>query len=281
MPGEQYIIRNVDEEQLKSNNIYKSLYYSIIGTFTNAGDHFLERDNPDFYMVIVCTAGEGFYIVGKKKYIIKQGDIFFCFPNIYTSYGSSPENPWTIHWAHFNGTAVEELLTKYNITTKNPLFRSANTVQISDGFKQIISEHSKAPESFSFEYRQSLFNSLFFTIMKQITQKKSDDLHPAVTAAIEFIDKNLNRKLSLDTIAKETMISKYYLTHLFKSQLGISPNHYITQQRIKLAKNLLKNTSNTIASISQSTGFDNQFYFSSVFKKNTGKSPVDYRKQYV
>lgn len=274
----QYILKDVEEDQLQKDNLYKGLYYSTIGCFIYAKDHFLIREEPDFFMIIVCTAGEGFYIVGDRKYIIKQGDTFFCFPHIYTSYGSSIENPWTIYWVHFNGDTVKELLKKHDITSNRSVFMVISSAQIINAFEQIIYENNEISPSFAFQYKQSLFNQLFFIIMGLVTETNKYPVHPAVTAALSYINSNLHLKINLDDLAKETMISKFYLSHLFKQQVGISTNRYITDQRIKLAKNLLLNTSNTISNIAQLAGFESSMYFSNTFKKYTGKSPGEYRK---
>lgn len=274
----QYILNNVEEEKLQKDKLFKGLFYSTVGCFIYAKDHFLIREEPDFYMIIVCTAGEGFYMVDDRKYIIKQGDIFFCFPHIYTSYGSSIENPWTIYWVHFNGDTVKELLDKHDITKVSSVFTIKSSSKIIDAFEQIMYEHTEISPSFTFQYKQSLFNQLFFIVMGLVTEKNTPLVHPTIAAALSYINSNLHLKISLEDLAKETMISKYYLAHLFKQQVGISPNQYITEQRIKLAKNLLLNTSNTIYNISQLTGFDSSMYFSNTFKKYTGKSPGEYRK---
>jgi AraC-like DNA-binding protein len=70
----------------------------------------------------------------------------------------------------------------------------------------------------------------------------------------DYIKKNLHQKLSIDTIAKMAYVSKSNFFKMFKEELGLSPNEYITQERIKKAKELLIQN-NSVSETAFSTGF--------------------------
>jgi len=91
--------------------------------------------------------------------------------------------------------------------------------------------------------------------------------------AIEFINDNLDKELTLEAIAAETNFSPYYFARLFKRSTGLTPYQYVTQCRMKKAKSLLAKGNLAILEVGQQVGFHNQSHFSNVFRKFTGITP--------
>ena len=99
-------------------------------------------------------------------------------------------------------------------------------------------------------------------------------------AITDYIKQNIHDKLSIEHLAKIAHTSKSNFFKLFKQEIGISPNDYILQERIKLAKKLLKKRSN-INDVAFCTGFSDANYFTKMFKKMVGMTPTVYRIQMV
>jgi AraC family transcriptional regulator len=95
--------------------------------------------------------------------------------------------------------------------------------------------------------------------------------------AIDYIQANLERKLSLDAIAQHLNMSVYYFCDLFKQSVGIAPYKYVLQQRVERAKLLLKDEERAIVDIALECGFANQTHLNKHFRKFTGMTPKDYR----
>lgn len=95
--------------------------------------------------------------------------------------------------------------------------------------------------------------------------------------ATEYINAYLTQDLSLETIAAEVGMSKYQFCRVFKQVMGITPWQYVVKQRIKAAKQLLKNHHLSIAQISRQLGFSTQGQFSNFFYKHVGVRPTRYR----
>lgn len=96
--------------------------------------------------------------------------------------------------------------------------------------------------------------------------------------ALSYIRENYHNNLSLDNVAQQVFISPYYLSHLFKEELGITFVEYLTRVRLEEAKKLLKEPNLSIEAVASEVGYDDASYFSKVFKKNMGISPNQYRK---
>lgn len=100
-----------------------------------------------------------------------------------------------------------------------------------------------------------------------------------ILSAISYIQLNLHRDLSVTYLAKRANLHTDYFSRLFQQHTGERPVRYIHEKRIERAQYLMVTTQMTHAEIATQTGFENVFYFSKIFKKITGMSPGNYKKQ--
>ncbi len=94
-----------------------------------------------------------------------------------------------------------------------------------------------------------------------------------------LIDERYQEPLTLDQLAEAAHVSKYYLSHAFTEDYGISPINYLIARRIEESRSLLKTTDYSISQVAGFTGFSSQSYFSQSFRRLTGMTPGEYRRQ--
>lgn len=94
-----------------------------------------------------------------------------------------------------------------------------------------------------------------------------------------YIKEHLTDKLSLDQVAEQVYLSKSYFCRVIKDELGCTFTEYVNRLRIERSKTLLRSTGMPIADIACAVGFDDQSYFTRVFKKQTGTAPGKYREK--
>ena len=98
-------------------------------------------------------------------------------------------------------------------------------------------------------------------------------------AAIKrYIETHFKEPLTLEQLSEEAHMNKYYLSHAFKREYGISPINYMISRRIDESKFLLAETDISMSQIAQLLGFSSLSYFSQVFRKMNGISPMEYRQ---
>lgn len=97
----------------------------------------------------------------------------------------------------------------------------------------------------------------------------------------EFIERNLDKDLSLAAMAAEIYISPLYLPRAFKAAFGQSPHQYVLARRIERAKELLRDTDLPVVDVSLATGFSSQSHLSNWFVRVVGVPPAAYRSQYL
>ena len=113
-------------------------------------------------------------------------------------------------------------------------------------------------------------------------KKESVSLSPdevRIKDAIIYIQQHYVESITLDDICNEVYRSKYHLCRNFKRAVGMTIMEYLLKTRIAAAQNLLRSSYASIGEISEQCGFSGISYFSQIFKKTVGITPIQYRKQ--
>lgn len=123
----------------------------------------------------------------------------------------------------------------------------------------------------------SIFTDLITNVCEEISNIRNKNNKNLVFKAKEIIMQKYNTDINVENIAKELHYSKNYFGQLFKAETGMSVNEFINIYRIQKAKELLAKDKYYIYEIAKLVGFDDQQYFTRVFKKIVGVSPSEYR----
>jgi AraC family transcriptional regulator of arabinose operon len=99
-----------------------------------------------------------------------------------------------------------------------------------------------------------------------------------VVRAMEILRERLHEPVPVSELAQAVGLSASRLSHLFREQVGQTPQRFVEAERIARAKQLLSLTSRTVAAIAEEVGYENPFYFTLRFKKYTGQSPREWRR---
>ncbi|MBQ8998938.1 MAG: helix-turn-helix transcriptional regulator, partial [Clostridium sp.] len=126
-----------------------------------------------------------------------------------------------------------------------------------------------------------ILNSMYLQMLKSyciLTKQHSLSKYSQVVKdALMFINLNISSNLTVKRVANEVGLSPDYLTRLFKKELGVNIITYINQKRIYTSLKLLKSTDLSIEEVGYLIGLDNTSYFYTLFKKEMGVSPKQYR----
>lgn len=101
-----------------------------------------------------------------------------------------------------------------------------------------------------------------------------------ISQCIDYIYRNIHNKITLNTLAKEVNLTPKYLSYLFHKETGQTLSSFIESKRINEAKNLLVYSQYSYSHISNYLSFNSQSYLISIFKKNVGMTPKEYREKY-
>lgn len=121
------------------------------------------------------------------------------------------------------------------------------------------------------------FKASFSQLMDLVGSAYHDDKN-VISKALNYIQANYSRNISLQTISDHVHLSKNYFVNLFKREVGESFVEHLTRVRVENAKRLLKDQRLKAIDVGNMVGFEDQRYFSKVFKKMTGFTPTEYKE---
>ncbi|MFC5650267.1 helix-turn-helix transcriptional regulator [Paenibacillus solisilvae] len=107
----------------------------------------------------------------------------------------------------------------------------------------------------------------------------SESMRKVIDNVVQIIKHEYKADLSLESLAERVYLSPSYLSHLFKKEMGVSFNKYLTLYRMEKTKELLLKTNRKIIDIGKEVGYSNFPYFSALFKNHYGKTPSQFREE--
>ncbi len=125
-----------------------------------------------------------------------------------------------------------------------------------------------------------IFRQLFCTLIgSEQTVERAESNISMMRQLITHIHQHFGEDIQLEDIANAGAISKSTCSRLFKRYTGLSPVAYLNHYRLEISASMLRNSNDSIASISQTCGFSQQSYFTRVFRRAFHMSPLSYRRQ--
>jgi AraC family transcriptional regulator len=132
----------------------------------------------------------------------------------------------------------------------------------------------------------------------RFTEERSDRPHPATSETCHLpdtgvlarwqvvrlrrhVDRHLDSKLSQDLLAREVRLSISHFARTFRRSFGCTPHRYITAQRMKRARALLRSSPRPLSEIALTCGLSDQAHLSRLFKQDTGLTPTQWRRQHA
>ncbi|MBM7654702.1 AraC family transcriptional regulator [Neobacillus cucumis] len=251
----------------------------------NPNWNFPSHKHDDLSEIIYICEGEGTFIINNKSYTAKEGDILIYNAGIIHEEYSNPTNPLVTFFCGISNTVIDQLkelcIIPYEL---EPIIRKNEySNSIKSFFAQIFEESSLKADGYEIICQGLLTSSIALihrVLRLQNITSETEESNSIAHRIKEFIDKNYKKNIKLEDIAEALFINKYYLSHVFKEQMKISPINYLINRRMGEAKNLLVSTELKIGEIARIMGYDNPNYFTLLFKKMTGETPKQFKENH-
>ena len=238
-----------------------------------------QKGRRDYQILYVANGKTHFWFDGKEK-IVSAGHMVLYKPEEIQKYVYYLEDNPEVFWIHFTGSDVKNILAYHGISLDEHVFYCGVLPDYKALFRKIIQELQLCRYGYE-DYIASLFNDILLLVDRQQHEQKkaTGNVQEQIERAAAYFNENYNTKISIDDYAESLHISTNWFIHNFKQYAGMSPAQYILSLRMVNAQSLLERTTYNIKEISEIVGYENPLYFSRVFKKEIGKSPVQYRKE--
>jgi AraC-like DNA-binding protein/mannose-6-phosphate isomerase-like protein (cupin superfamily) len=264
----------------KMHPVVKQLYVTDIGYYPNAQHHHRQRPRgTEGHIIIYCVSGKGKARIEEQAYTISAGEFILLPANKAHEYSADENHPWTIYWVHFAGTNSENFIHMMIQKMGTPVFPISFQENRLKLFEEIYSNLEKGYSIDNICYAslglQYFLASCCFDTNYNLQSKK--EKNDSIDLCITYMQKNIKRTLTLGEIAGAANLSPSHITTLFKKKTGFTLIEYFNQMKTQKACQYLLFTNLRINEIASRLGIDDPYYFSRMFTKIIGKSPLQYR----
>jgi AraC-like DNA-binding protein len=265
----------------KSLSHYLSV--TLMGYFPHAVNHYMRRSSGcGTALLIYCQSGSGFYsISGAPFKILSSGQLLLIPPHTPHEYYASHDSPWTIYWVHFKG---DSFLPFYDmVQEKLPLHIDE---LLGDKLKELFHQCFCILQ---LPYQQEEFLYLCHLVATMLalvscaTKQSNIELTlngaQGIEKTIAYMQAHLHETVTLGELAEAAHFSASHLYLLFKHSTGYAPVDFYLRTKIQSAAKDLYFSNLPIRDIAASYGIEDPYYFSRLFKKVMGMSPLYYRNK--
>ena len=240
-------------------------------------DHYFPPNWHKEPEIFFCKNGVAKVVQDDREYTIKEGNIIIINPNVIHSIRCLTDLDF--YCFHIDSKYLEANFPCVKETFFSEFIESDK--EVLETLEDIVKEHKNDDELKTVKLK-FLFLKLFIFLVENYncstaTSAYSSKTYSRVKIALSYIEKNLNRDLTLEEIAASAGINKYQLAREFKHATQRSVFQYINYLRCKTAMAMLKSGS-TATEAALNCGFKNLSYFSKTYKKYMGEIPTKAKK---
>ncbi|MCX7711520.1 MAG: AraC family transcriptional regulator [Clostridia bacterium] len=255
-------------------------YVQEVGYFKTQPQYFTERENLSSYLVVYTVSGKGFLTYKGKAYTLLPGQAFFIDCMEYQHYRTDSKELWEILWVHFNGSTSSGYYDQF-AKSGLPLVSLSQDSALPMALQDLIELYRQKDIRTELLSSKLLSEMLTELLLAAGNIDTSNYMVPDyIRNAMRFLDRHFSERITLDQLADQFAVSKFYFAREFKKYTGFSPNEYLINTRITYAKELLKYSDVPIAGIAEKAGIENVSHFIHLFKSRTEHTPLNFRNKW-
>ena len=266
------------------------------------------------HLLIMIKEGTCNIRLGHRTYSLREGDIFYIPAN--TTYARIPDGDLmcTISYIHFALSLPAEELSPEALAVEIADKKQELDYQLINGERELTYPDCVYMQNLNRDYEKEGLTTLLrginlFSAERQLmcrlssaaslcailvmlsqgtvesimTHDQMENLAlipPKLRKAISYIMHHMSNPITLEELAEECCVSKQQMIRYFKKAFGTTPVQYIIDCKIAHAKKMLLHyPQSNVKEIALELGFENQHYFTRIFTKKTGESPMQFRKR--
>lgn len=259
-------------------------YLEMAGISYCDGTYRIKRQDSNETVIEYVIEGRGYLNVNGDNYAATAGDVYILRKKTTHTYWADAKVPWVKIFFNIRGSLAEKLLDEYQLGGKDKVVLEAHGME--QDFRDMLEglTDNTVPQTERFDRATVKFLEILIKLTNRqrvagIRKGNVVSVENEMNTLIEYITMNPRRIVSNQELADVIFHSKDYVIKRFFANFGVTPYDYQIQQKMFSARNMLANMNLSVKEIANSLGYDDQHYFSYMFKKRCGMSPTQYRKK--
>lgn len=263
-----------------------------------------ERTIEDHELVLI-SEGRGALRSGRASWPCRRGTLLYLHENFWHSIEADPAEPITFYSVHFSfararhtpenwsyhedinyylkdrrpAGKVWSFSTKYELLPFDHAYPVVNIDRVLDCFVALERTYGEKKVGYELRLNALLLDLLEVVFTESTFPPDNASNRGKLELAIRYIQEHYRESIRLAQLVHLLGVSESRLILLFRKNTGRTPIDYINQVKVNRAKDLLLNSRLTVKEVAFALGFQDEFYFSRVFKRIEGISPRDYRSK--
>ena len=234
------------------------------------------------YQLLYIVDGEGrLDTMHGGRHRIEAGDMFLLFPGEWHTYMPERGTGWKEYWIGFSGINIDNRVKAGFFSADRPLYHIGYDEIMVELYNEAIRTAARQEPYFQ-QLLAGIVNhllGLMFMTGSNRMLRHGNDAGALIDRAKAFLQDSVEKDISMPEVAGHLNISYTGFRRLFKEYTGQSPAQYFINLKIHRAKEMLRGTGIPIQEISYILHFETPEHFSSMFRKRTGLSPTQFRRE--
>ena len=247
------------------------LHVQMVGISYCDGSYRIKRKSSEIHCFGYVIKGRGRVNCNDKSFVAQAGDVYVLQKGADHYYYSDDKNSWEKVWFNISGTLPDSLMSTYGIDTVNHIEK----LDLSDSFFKFMQAARNNVDTAATHSRLEIMLHTIIQEMSVAANRRTAGLGQRIRS---MIDDNIEGRLQLEQVAQAVSCTPCHAIRVFKSEYGQTPYEYLLGEKIRIARFLLKSSAMPVRKIAAKLAFCDEHYFSNVFKKRCGITPVRYRK---
>ena len=231
----------------------------------------VRRKSSEAHCFEYVIKGRGRVSLGDKSFVAQAGDVCILHKGAEHCYYPDGKNPWEKLWFNVSGTLPDSLVRTYGLGAVSHV----ENLDLSDSFFEFVQTVRSRTDTVAAHGRLEI---ILHRIIQQISAAVNHREIGLGQRIKSVIDDNIEGHLRLEQVAQAVFCTPCHAIRVFKSEFGQTPYEYLLGEKIRIARFLLKGSAMPVRQIAAKLAFCDEHYFSNVFKKRCGITPVRYRK---
>jgi AraC-like DNA-binding protein len=230
------------------------------------------------YQIIYIPRGEGVFSAAGKTREVISGSLFFLLPGLEHMYKPVEKIGWHEYWVGFKGSYFDKLTSEGFFSKERIFFNISQYDYLISVFNRIFEEVRFQKPLYQMKACSYVLVLLSEIFSRSRRQEQPDFYQQIVEKVKHLMETNIYGAINLPNIASQIGISTSRLNEVFKQFTSMTPYQYYIHIKIHKAEELLSEETISVKEAAWRLGFNDQFYFSRLFKHKTGIAPSDWKK---